>query len=328
VLISAVVRDVREKGVAVPADRAGFTLVELLITMALISLVAGAIVTLLVRQQRFYRSTSVVIDTRQQLRQAASMLPSDLRGISSIGGDIYAMSDSSLEFRSTFGGSIVCVTDPGKKRVTTVPRRLAKGSVLTSWSVTPSIGDSVAIYNDSTSSGSADDVWSLHQITKVTIQTTYDTNGCPVATGLVQLGDLSTSNPSYELGLSPAQSINIKSGAGMRFFRRVHYSIYYQASDAKWYLGYYDCVPLRLPAVCTPIRAIAGPFQPYATNGTSGLQFAYFDSTGAVTTTRSAVARISLVARGKGETLVNLTGGASTVFGDSLRIEVGLRNRR
>src|SRR5947207_3956826 len=80
--------------------RAGFTLVELIITMVLVSFVAGAIVKLLLRQQRFYNSTTDLIQTRQQIRQAAAMLPADLRGISSVGNDIYAMSDSSLDFRS------------------------------------------------------------------------------------------------------------------------------------------------------------------------------------------------------------------------------------
>src|SRR5439155_792369 len=94
--------------------RAGFTLVELIITLVLVSFVAGAIVKLLLRQQRFYNSTTELIETRQQIRQAAAMLPSDLRGISSIGGDIYVMTDSSLEFRSVFGSSIVCVNTGGK----------------------------------------------------------------------------------------------------------------------------------------------------------------------------------------------------------------------
>src|SRR4029077_12230976 len=88
--------------------RAGFTIIELLISMVLMSLVAAAIVQLLLRQERFYNSTTDLIQTRQQIRQAAAMLPADLRGISSVGGDIYVMSDSALEFRSVFGSSVVC----------------------------------------------------------------------------------------------------------------------------------------------------------------------------------------------------------------------------
>jgi len=305
--------------------RAGFTLVELIITLVLVSFVAGAIVKLLLRQQRFYNSTTELIETRQQIRQAAAMLPSDLRGISSIGGDIYVMTDSSLEFRSVFGSSIVCVNSLGK--LSTVPRTLARGSAMTNWALLPSVGDSLAVYNDSSSFASTDDAWVRHQITAVTTITSgTSTSGCPTSTLLTQAGDLTTSNPSYQLTLSPAASSRIIPGSGIRFFRRVHYSVY-RAADTKWYLGYYDCKTGRTP-VCNAVQPIAGPFQPYATNGTSGLQFAYYDSTGAVTTNRGLVARISLVVRGQGTALLNLTGAGASVFRDSLRIEVGLRNRK
>jgi len=307
-----------------PTRRAGFTLVELIITMVLVSFVAGAIVKLLLRQQRFYNSTTDLIQTRQQIRQAAAMLPSDFRGISSIGGDIYAMSDSSLEFRSAFGSSIVCVNSAGQ--LSTVPRVLAKGSAMTNWNALPSVGDSLLVYNDSTSIASTDDAWTRHQITAVTAVTGNVATGCPTSSGLTQGIDLTASNPSYRLTLSPAASSKIIVGSGIRFFRRVHYSVY-QAADGRWYLGYFDCKTGRVP-VCNALQPLAGPFQPYAVNGTSGVQFAYYDSTGAVTANRSLVARISLVVRGQGTAQLNLTGDGATTFRDSLRIEVGLRNRK
>jgi prepilin-type N-terminal cleavage/methylation domain-containing protein len=311
------------------ARRAGFTLVELIITMVLVSFVAGAIVKLLLRQGRFYNSTTDLIQTRQQIRQAAAMLPSDLRGIATGAGDltktdIYAMSDSSLEFRSVFGSSIVCVNSGGK--LSTVPRVLAKGSAMTNWNALPSVGDSILVYNDSTSIASTDDAWTRHQITLVTAVTGNVASGCPTSSGLTQAADLTTSNPSYQLTLSPAASSKILVGSGMRFFKRVHYSVY-QAADGKWYLGFFDCKTGRVP-VCNTLQPLAGPFQPYAVSGTSGVQFAYYDSTGAVTTNRSLVARVSLVVRGQGAGQLNLTGDGATTFRDSLRIEVGLRNRK
>ena len=307
-----------------PVGRAGFTLVELVITLVLVSFVAGAIVKLLLRQQRFYNSTTELIQTRQQIRQAAAMLPSDLRGISSIGGDIYSMTDSSLEFRSVFGSSIVCVNTGGK--LSTVPRVLASGAAMTNWTRPPAAGDSLAVYNDQATLLVADDVWSLSQITNVTLVTTNVANGCPVATGLTQAGDISAANPSYQFTFVSAAPAVIPVGAAMRFFRRVRYRIY-KDTDNQWYLGFFDCVTGRVP-VCTSTQPIAGPFQPYSATGTSGLQFAYYDSTGAVTATRTLVARISLVVRGQGATLLNLAGAGATVFRDSLRMEVGLRNRK
>src|SRR5689334_17320601 len=146
---------------ATRTGRAGFTLIELLVSLVLMSLVAGAIVKLLLRQQHFYNSTTDLIQTRQQIRQAAAMLPADLRGISSVGGDIYVMSDSSLEFRSVFGSSVVCANNLGK--LSTVPVVLAKGSTMTTWTRLPAVGDSLLVYNDSSSFAATDDAWTRHQ---------------------------------------------------------------------------------------------------------------------------------------------------------------------
>ena len=86
-------------------------------------------------------------------------------------------------------------------------------------------------------------------------------------------------------------------------------------------------MPNRVPVCATP-QPIAGPLRPYAAPGTtSGLEFTYYDSTGAVTANRLLVARISVVARAQGQSTINLTGAAAIPLRDSMRIEVGLRNR-
>jgi len=46
-----------------------------------------------------------------------------------------------------------------------------------------------------------------------------------------------------------------------------------------------------------------------------------------VTAIPANVMRISLVVRGQGAGLVNFTGSSATTFRDSMRIEIGLRNR-
>ena len=306
--------------------RHGFTLVELLVAMVLLALVGGAIVTVLLRQQQFYNSTHTVLETRQQIRQAAAMLPSDLRGISSVGGDIYAMTDSSIEFRSAFGTGIVCITTPATGRVNLVPLNLLRGSAFTTWFTAPVANDSVAIYDDGATFSGNDDVWRMHGITTVTALAGSAVN-CPNTTGLAQPADLFASNTIYQLTLSPVQTATIRVGAAVRFFRKVHYSLYRNAADGLWYLGFYDCKFGRTPN-CNAIQPIAGPLNAYSAGSTSGLQLTYYDSLNVVTAVRNQVARISLVARGQSSDLVNLTGGRGKLFGDSIRIEVGLRNRK
>src|SRR3989454_11761003 len=120
--------------------RAGFTLIELAIALVLMSLVGGAIVQLLLRQQRFYNSTTDLIQTRQQIRQAAAMLPSDLRGISSIGGGIYALSRPAVEVRPGVGSPVVWGNTRG--RGSPVPPGPPPGATLTHWARPPPVGDS------------------------------------------------------------------------------------------------------------------------------------------------------------------------------------------
>ena len=310
------------------ARRAGFTLVELLVVLVLMGLFSAAMVKLLLRQQRFYNSTSQVIQTRQQIRQATFMLPGDLRGISRQGGDIAVMTDSSLEIRSVFGSSVVCIVNSGLGWISTVPVKLATGAAMSNWKVTPAVNDSIAVYDDGANMSTTDDSWRMARITAVTAVTVHTaTAGCPTTTKMTQAADLVATNPSYQFTLSPVPSVTTLSGASVRFFRHVHYSLWKWATDGKWYLAYYDCIPNRVP-VCTTPQPIAGPLQPYAAPGsTSGLEFSYYDSTGAVTANKALVARISVIVRGQGETTINLTGAGAVALRDSLRIEVGLRNR-
>ncbi|HKA58688.1 MAG TPA: prepilin-type N-terminal cleavage/methylation domain-containing protein [Gemmatimonadales bacterium] len=306
--------------------RTGFSLVEFVVVIAVMGLFSTAMVKLLLRQQRFYNSTAQLINTRQQIRQAAFMLPADLRGISRQASDIAVMTDSSIEIRSVFGTSIACMVNVAGSWVSTVPAQLLKGSAMTSWKVPPAVNDSVAIYDDGATIGEQDDSWRLARITAVALQTGDVANGCPSSSKLVQVADLTPSNPSYRLTISPAPVATTMQGAAMRFFRRVHYSLWKWPTDGRWYLAYYDCVPNRVPQ-CTSPQPIAGPLRPYASPGSSGLEFTYYDSTGAETANRTLVARIRVVVRGQGETAVNFTGAAPIPLRDSLRIEVGLRNR-
>jgi len=306
--------------------RAGLTLIELMIAVVMLGLMGGLIIGFLLKQIRFYAGANEMVLTRTQVRQAAVMMPSDLRAISSAGGDIYAMTDTSIEFRSTFGSSYLCRNDRSTSQIAIPPVTLAKGSALTSWTQQPVNNDSLALYVDSTNSGTRDDTWSYHRISATSIAFSNATPGCTSASLLMKTTDVSVSNPSFNFTLSPQQSATVSAGAAVRFFKKVHYSLYL-ASDGYWYLGYYDCRTSRTP-VCNTIQPIAGPLRPYVAGQPqlAGLRFTYYDTLGAVTTNRLAVSRISVLLQGEGVKTVQLAGGSPQTFRDSLRIEVGLRN--
>jgi hypothetical protein len=114
----------------------------------------------------------------------------------------------------------------------------------------------------------------------------------------------------------------------VRFFRRVRYSLY-KDTDNQWYLGYSDCLTGRAPA-CSAVRPLSGPYRPYQAGPTSttGIRFAYYDTTGATTATPANVARIELSLRAKGKLAANAATSSGLSFTDSLMVVIGLRNRR
>jgi prepilin-type N-terminal cleavage/methylation domain-containing protein len=306
--------------------RRGMTLLELLISLILVGLMGSLIVGFLLKQERFYAGANEILQTRTQVRQASAMLPNDLRAISPTDSDIYAMTDTSIEFRSTFGSSYLCKSDLANSKIVIPPVTLAKNNALTTWSATPTFNDSLELYVDGTGIGTQDDKWSKHRISGIALTVSDVSPGCQSSTGLIKNTDPSGTNPSYGFTITPTQASTVSAGAAVRFFKRVHYSLY-KASDGLWYLGYYDCRTSRTP-VCNAIQPIAGPLRPYIAGQPeqAGLRFTFYDATGAATTNRFAVGRVSILLQGEGTRTIQLAGGSPVTFRDSLRIEVGIRN--
>lgn len=299
-------------------SRPGFTLAEMLVVMFLLTIVGGSLMGVLSRQQRFYRGVSDLGDLRSQLRQAEAVMSSDIRGMSSVQNDITTMSDSSIDFRYTIGSSIVCTKAPSI--VTLPPTTLQSGNTLTTWVQQPAAGDSVWIFDEGNNkTASTDDTWQGYKITAF-----VPTPGaCPPPT-YTALAD-ATSN-SWTMTLSSTMSNTILVGAAMRFTRSAHYSLYQQTSTSPWYLGY-TCSACGTGATIQPI---AGPFNAYtavSTPDTSGLRFTYFDSTGAVTSDVTQVARINVVIRGQTRGYLNVPGLKRGYYVDSVRTDIAVRNR-
>ncbi|HUF30116.1 MAG TPA: hypothetical protein VMM77_05570, partial [Gemmatimonadaceae bacterium] len=249
-----------------------------------------------------------LIETRSQIRQAAGIIPSDLRGVSTLGGDIIEISDSSMTFRATIGQAVACVL--AANTIIVPPLVPANGNTLASFSMTPQVGDTVFVYDDGALDAASDDQWRAYGIAAEVGTSNLD---CLALTG----GDASS---RYSFALDGALSATIQVGAPMRFVRRTQY-ILYKATDGSWYLGY--CAP----ACDGAPQPIAGPFLP-AGGGTAGVSFSYEDAAGAATALPAAVAQISIVVRGQTQGVVDMGGYKNTHVGDSLRFSVAIRNRQ
>lgn len=318
--------------------RPGFTLAELMIVVVLIGIIGTALTLLLMRQQRFHRAVVSVTDSRARMRDVATILPTDLRSISTAGDDILAFTETSIQFRAFIGTSVLCnYPGAGTTFIELPPRALASGVTLTAWINPPAPGDLAYLYNDGLEAGNADDLWQRFMIADTLSST--DAAWCPstLVPAYTTLADAAARRYRIELNAAPDQN-QIKRGAVIRFAREVRYSAY-QASDNQWYVGYQTCTPnvppadITQPGVCGVTELLAGPIKPATTDTTtSGLFFVFYNKAGERLGAPSAtdtIARVSVGIRSTSESLrqASATDVTSMAGGDSLRFVIGFRNR-
>lgn len=311
-------------------NRAGFTMAELMIVVVLIGIIGGSLTMLLVRQQRFHRAVASVTDARSRMRDVATILPTDLRSISTVGKDILAMSLTSMQFRAFVGTSVLCEF-AGAQLIDIPPKVLASGNILSAWINPPAANDVAFLYDEGPAAGNSDDSWQPYAITAVTAAA--NAAWCPASTGFTTAADNGASRLQITLATAPNQA-RVQKGAVIRFAREVRYSVY-AAADGQWYVGYERCTPNvvpTLPGVCANLEVLAGPVQPgTASASTSGLYFLYYDKDGnAITLVANAaqIARIDVGIRTMSESLRKASGtGLQITGGDSLLFTVGFRNR-
>jgi len=298
-------------------NRGGFSLAEIMVALVLLGIVCGGIMTVIMRQQTFYRSATDVIDTRQQIRQATTVIPVDLRGVSSVGGDIIAMSDSALDVRSNIGSGLLC--SHTASQITIPPENLSGGKAFTSFLTKPQLNDVAMIFNDSTP-GNQDDTWQIVSITA--IDSTLA--GCTAFADIVN----DATKYRYVYNVTPNLSTLIVNGAPIRFARRSKYAMYQSPSDNLWWLGYLEC--RGDGSGCAAIQPVSGPYRPYVANDTvnSGISFVYRDVANNVTNIPTNVARIELFVHGETQAPVSLGGGAAAKYKDYQKVTIAIRNRQ
>ena len=316
--------------------RRGFTLIEIMITVTLLGVVGAILTTVLVRQQRFYRAVSQVTDSRSRMRDIATILPTDLRSISTAGHDILAISDTSLQFRAFVGAAIVCNYATAASVTPAIidlpPQELTSGNVLASWINPPQPNDIAYLYDGGTQDGNVDDAWGPYVISDTS--SAADGTWCPTSKGFTTAADATKRRYRISLSTAPSQT-RVEIGAPIRFAREVRYSIY-RASDLQWYVGYRTCTPnatYNSPGTCGTREVLAGPV--LAGTGdtlTSGLFFVFRTRSGTRVTAISSsdtIASVNVGIRTAAGSLLGATSSAAAASqgGDSLRFTVGIRNR-
>lgn len=305
-----------------------------MVVVTLLGLIGTVLTTILLRQQRFHRAVTSVTDARARMRDIATILPTDLRSISSAGADILAIDVNSMQFRAFIGSAILC-RYAAVNIIEVPPQVLASGTVLTAWIVPPQPNDVAFLYDDGLNPGNADDSWGRYTITDTT--SAADAAWCPSngTPPFTTAADDAKRRYRLTLDANPVQT-RVKLGAPIRFAREVRYSVYL-GSDNLWYVGYERCTPNlvpTLPGACDGREVLAGPVLPATADTlTSGLFFVYYDQQGnRITDVAQAnlIARISVGIRTTSESLRRASASSiqqTFVGGDSLRFTIGIRNR-
>jgi prepilin-type N-terminal cleavage/methylation domain-containing protein len=290
--------------------RRGYTIIELLIALVLLSMVSAAIYKVLVNNQRLYLAQTQTIDLNQNMRAAVAILPAEFRELDAADGDIQAMTATSITIRAMRQLAFVCLTPPlggGIGQLTLTVRKTPMYGTRQTFNV----NDSLLIYWEGNPLTRTDDQWLLGQIKTV------------VAGAVCTQDTLAAVNQGYTLTLQP-QWINnpglnvanaITRGAPVRGFDNVTYSVYQSPTDNNWYLGQTN------NSSGAAIQPIIGPLI-----GANGVTFSYYDSVGTVTGAPTSVAQIQILLRARTVSPIRDASGVQAFKVDSIVTRVALRN--
>ena len=296
--------------------RAGVTLVELIVVLALGSGLAALMLSMVMRQHRFHTGVSAVLEGKRSTRDAAELLARELRSLSAAGADIYSMSDSAITFRAHLGASVVCAVDDTR---TTIALPAASGRInerLTTFLAYPRAGDSLVIFDRGATPSASDDVWH-----RFALSANPGTGYCPLRPGGLAASD-AESAAALSLQLAGAVPATIDVGAPVHFFRPTTYSLY-RTSTGDWTLGSSTCAA----GSCAVRQPVSGPYQAPSSGAPRGLELQYFDASGAQTTDPGAVARIDIIARTRTASPLDLAHVRRASYRDSLATSIAVRNR-
>jgi len=268
----------------------GFTLIELLVGMVLGVIVLTGVVQMMVVQGKGYRKQRELIDVRQTAREAVALLSWELRQSVVGGSPLAAVASGMVALRSPRGLGTICA------KHASLPRY---GLWKTGGNIVAGVDDSALVYQ------LGRDKWTVLKITAV---------GTPAAMGVTACAWPGASPPNVvvEFGVGTKTDTSyIKIGAPFRSFRRVEYAEY--QLNNRWWLG-------RKVGAATSYDQLTGPLVAPA----NGLNFAYYDTLGVVTTNPSAVGSIAFTLRT--ESFKNTNVGTTYVYQrDSLTTKVALR---
>jgi prepilin-type N-terminal cleavage/methylation domain-containing protein len=277
--------------------KTGFTIMEIIVALALGAVIVTAVYKLLIGQSRLYMKQNELMDVRTTLRSAASLLAWELRQTSPSGGDLYEINTYWVTLRSVQGSGIVCA------KHTTLPR-FAVWGVRGEFNTAPQ--DSALLFAAG-AKGTQDDMWSV-----IDLEARWDPGSGGVPKCVWDDGMGGYVDPDLVVAVGGTTD-GVIVGGSIRAFRRVEYSIYPEGD--RWWLG-------RKVGNAADYERLIGPLRP---PGDSGLAFVYYDRAGNPTADPAQVALVDIVLKAESLRRAPMTGDPFFQK-DTLRVRVSTRN--
>jgi prepilin-type N-terminal cleavage/methylation domain-containing protein len=277
------------------ARRRGFTLVEIVVALALALIVIGAIHRLLVATQRLSRAQVAQMDLQSNVRASALVIANELRELNGVDmgsadqTDVLSITGSGMTYRAARGIGFLCEA-PVAGRI-----RIARSS-FSGYRDPQPFRDGAYLFVGGIPDAGVADSWLPLLIAGVATNTS-----CP---GMGGSAISLTTSASEAIAGAPA-------GTPLRIYETMELRLY--QSEGQWWLG------ARSVSAGEAIQPVAGPFA-----GSDGLRLEYLNRSGAPTADPAAIKSVIVTVRGITDEPVAAAGGAR--LEEELLTQVTLRN--
>ena len=300
-----------------PSARRGTSIIEVVIAMVVAAVVLSVVTTIAVRQQRLFTDLTDGVALSGELREAATILPIDLRSVSVGSRDIREARDTSIELRATIASAVVC--DTTSDGLVFAPSDTG-ASAYAGYLTTIDAGDTAWVL---TPTDSGDDWRAFH----IASAGSSAPKQCAAAGPHLSATARTQSRTAVALS-TPPPSLRSTIGTVVRVTRPFRYSLY-RAGDNLWYLGEKDWNAAMVRF--NTIQPVSGPF---LSASLGGLTFTYLDSAASLITAPvadpSTIAAIRVSLRGQTKNISRVLSSAATTGKrvDTTTVTVLLHNRR
>lgn len=294
--------------------RRGFTLVELLVALVIMTLVTGATYQVLVSSQRVSRAQAELVDLQTNVRTGSLVVPNELREINIAAAprnDIYApLTATAIKYRAMRGTGLVCqVTAPNQFHVVGMD-----GTPQLGYRAPVKNQDSLFVFWEGTDIDvGTEDEWVGFKISNVSAGVC----GAAPALVLTVIADAAGAAAFAKVQTPPpGWAAGVPGNTPARIWEVMELSSY-QSADGQWWLGVRS-----LSAGEAMPQPVLGPLA-----DANGLQLRYLDAAGNPTTDNSRVRSIGIELRGISSQAIGRSGsGKFEIVADTLVTRVALRN--